>query len=121
MKFHAVEDDLEETGQFFRMQSENGLVTLGVFKVIYGFRVRGGFTANRFCCEFDWCAGAEWQNVERLYSIALAILSQREENNNCFDGIPEVSKIKPFFNDEEFTKKILSLAGENFDMIKLKS
>ena len=113
MKFHSVEDDLENTGQFLRRQSENGLITIGVFKVIFGYRIRAGFTKDLFGCYFDWCAGGDWSNVERLYSIALAILSQREENEDCFLGIPTVSKVKPFFNDPEFVKCITKLVDSN--------
>lgn len=120
MEFHSVEDDLENTGQFFRRQSENGLITIGVFKVIFGYRIRAGFTKDLFGCYFDWCAGGDWSNVERLYSIALAILSQREENEDCFLGIPTVSKVKPFFNDTEFMKCIMKLVdSKDYELVNL--
>ena len=119
MKFHKIPDDPELTGQFHRLVSENNVISIGVFQVMYGFRVRAGRANDSFGCYMDWCAGGDWKDVERLYSLAVAILSQREEDYSCFDDLPSVSKVKPFFNDLKFTETVVELAGPNFEMIKL--
>lgn len=62
--------------------------------------------------ELDWCAGANWEDVERLYSICRSILIRRDEHRDCFQGIPRYSKVKPFFMDREFTEHVLNLAGD---------
>lgn len=118
MKLIKAEDDPIK-GLFLRMISENNLVEIGVYKVIFGFRVRGGFVDDKFSVVLDWCCGSDWSNVQRLYSILASILSKREENRHCFKDLPPFSKIKPFFMDEEFTKIVLSFCDKNFELIEL--
>lgn len=103
-------DDLE-TKIFHRLVSEKNLVEMGVHRVMFGYRVRAGFV-NSPCCELDWCGGDNWQNVERLYSICKAILSQRLEDRHCFAALPEHSMVKPFYRDLDFTTTILQFAGD---------
>jgi hypothetical protein len=118
MKFYPAPNDLE-TGQIHRLVSENGVVFIGVYRVLYGFRVRAGYSDDLIGCSIDWCGGNNWKDLERLYSLAVAILSQRKENRFCFEGLPFVSSIKPFYLDEKFTKTIVKAAGSNFEMISL--
>lgn len=104
-------DDLHHTMLFHRLVSQNGLVEFGVYRVVYGWRVRACFVGD--CgATLDWCGGGNWKDVERLYSICHAILVQREESRECFDGIPPWSHIKPFYLDLEFVKKVGRLAGD---------
>ena len=119
MKFSPIPDDPEVTGQFHRLESENGVISLGVYRVMFGFRVRVGRSADKMGCTLDWCGGGDWKDVERLYSLAVAILSQREESPECFEGLPTVSKVKPFHLDSDFTETLIAAAGPSFEMIKL--
>lgn len=105
MKFHLEEGEL-----LHRRISENGLIEIGVYPVIYGYRIRAGF-AGYMVCELDWCAGADWERVNRLYSIMMAILGQRPEGPDCFDDLPSQSRVKPFYNDQAFTDFIVAKAG----------
>lgn len=117
MNLKPALDDLE-TMVIHRMISENGIVEIGVYKVIFGWRVRAGFCGDAFC-QIDWCGGDNWENVERLFSICHSILTKRDEDKNCFNGIPETSRIKPFYNDLNFLIDVLEKAGD-FEIIKLK-
>lgn len=99
--------------------SENRVVFVGLYKVMFGWRVRAGYCRDTYLCELDWCAGANWNDVERLYSLAVAILSKKEENHSCFKDMPPFSNIKPFFNDAQFTYEVCKMAGEDFKMIHL--
>lgn len=108
----------EWTGWTHYRVSEKGLVHVGVYRVMYGHRVRAGFVADKMGCTLDWCGGANWKDVERLYSLCIGVLSRRDETPNCFEGIPQYSIIKPFYLDERFTRKVIKLAGE-FEMISL--
>jgi hypothetical protein len=116
MKFHSMPDDDKKLLANL-IYSEKGLVEIGVHRVMFGWRVRAGF-ANQSTCELDWCAGGNWDDVCRLYSICKSILESREENLRCFYGLPTVSAIKPFYKDEAFVKLIESLSPD-FELIKL--
>lgn len=117
MKFRIVEDDTDKL-LIFRRLSENNLVEIGVHRVLFGYRVKAGF-ANEGFCYLDWCAGGNWKDVERLYSLCYAILSKRDENRNCFDELPGTSIIKPFYLDLDFVEKVSKEAGD-FELIILK-
>lgn len=108
-------DDFNEL--LYRQVSENNLIEMGVYRVLFGWRVRAGFCGQAYC-QLDWCAGNNWKDAERLYSLCHAILLQREENKDCFDGLPTISKVKPFFNDLEFLKIVTEAAG-NFELLQL--
>ena len=110
MKLSYAPDDLG-TMLFHRQVSENGLVEIGVYRVAYGWRVRAGFVGE-YCCVLDWCGGGNWKDVERLYSLCYAILSDREESRDCFEGIPPHSTVKPFYLDLDFVKIVGRLAGD---------
>lgn len=116
MKFKPAPEDAC-TMMFNRLVSENELVEIGCFRVGYGWRVRAGFVGDP-CVFLDWCAGANWKDVERLYSLCFAVLSNREENRECFNGLPPYSKIKPFFLDLDFVEVVGKEAGD-FTLMKL--
>jgi hypothetical protein len=95
---------------YLRLVSENGIVEMGVYPVLFGFRVRAGFCGDPGVC-LDWCAGHDWSNVERLYAICRAILLKRPEERP-FSGLPGHSQVKPFFLDHGFTVRIIREAGD---------
>ena len=100
-----------------RLVSENGLVEMGTYRVLFGWRVRAGFCGSS-CCALDWCAGGNFTDAERLYSLCKAILEKRPEDRSCFDGLPPHSEIKPFFLDPAFMEIVSREAGE-FELISL--
>lgn len=110
MKLYPADIDIN-TMIFHRLISENNLIEMGVFRVLYGWRVRAGFLGS-VGVELDWCGGRNWSDVERLYSICLAILLRKEENEQCFLNIPRFSTIKPFYLDYDFVKNITDQAGD---------
>lgn len=112
MKFQPAEDN---DAYFERLVSEDGKIELGVYPVMFGYRVRAGFT-NFEWSEIDWCGGANQTQVELLYSIAKNIL----EKQGNFKGMPMCSDIKPFYNDEEFSKYIHSKVSKPLEIVQLK-
>ena len=110
-------EDIE--GMSHILYSGNAVVFMGVYRVMYGWRVRAGFVRdiNRFCI-LDWCGGGVWKDVERLYSICRAILLQAREDTDCFRGLPTVSLVKPFFRDMDFVRIVGQAAGD-FELIEL--
>lgn len=103
-----------------RLVSQNNQIEMGVFRVLFGHRIRAGF-CNSPCCEWDWCGGGNWKDVERLYSIAKAILLNREENRSCFDGLPSYSTVKPFFLDLDFVEAVSKAAGDRLEIVSLEN
>ena len=116
MKLIPTADDPD--GQLFhRLVSENNLIEMGVYRVLYGWRVRAGFIGNG-SYNLDWCGGGDWKDVERLYSLCFAVLSNRSESINCFKNLPPFSKIKPFHLDRDFVKVVSKEVGD-FSLIIL--
>jgi len=113
-------DDPEQFSMQHQLISENGLIRIGIYRVMFGWRIRAGFSKNMHSVELDWCAGGDWTHVEYLYAIALVILGQRPEDRNIFDGIPTFSAVKPFFLDRNFTMLVLRLAGDAVKLVHLK-
>jgi len=111
-----AEPDLAQW-HFHRKVSEHGLIEVFVWPVNYGHRVRAGFVGSH-CCVLDWCGGKEWKNVERLYSLTIAILAKRDENRECFAGLPPHSCVKPFYNDLDFVRVVGEAAGD-FELVTL--
>lgn len=118
MKFIEAEDDIA-ANLFCRRVSENGLVEIGVARVLFGYRVKAGFCGSLIYA-IDWCAGAQWHHVESLYTMCINALSARDESKSCFQGIPGCSRIKPYFNDEQFIKDVASLIPETQEAITVK-
>lgn len=115
MKFIQAEDH-EENLLFQRLVSEDGKREMGIYPVIFGYRVRAGYIGDSYVY-LDWCGGDDQTQIELLYSIAKNIL----ENQDNFKGIPSNSKIKPFYRDEEFFNTIQSLVTGPLEIIKLET
>lgn len=105
------EPDTRGHGLTNRLVSECGKVEIGVYRVMYGFRVRAGYTESDECA-IDWCAGANWLDVQTLFCLAVRILSHRDASEDCFRGIPASSQIKPFYRDIQFVTQLSQLMEE---------
>jgi len=112
MKFQPAEDT-EDIYQ--RLVSEDGKIEMGIYPVIFGYRVRAGYVGSMIC-QLDWCGGDDQGQLELLYSIAKNIL----ESKGSFIGVPDRSNIKPFYNDPEFVEFINSLTTKPLEIVKLK-
>ena len=113
MKFVKA-DDQEEKSMFQRIVSEDGTIEIGIHPVMFGFRVVGGYTKSQWY-EIDWCGGSDQSQVELLYSIAKNIL----ENKGTFEGLPNCSRVKPFYNDREFVDCVNFLVTILFDFVEV--
>lgn len=105
MKLINVNDDPHGTGLINRMESEGGLVEVGVYPVLFGARIRAGFVGFPYC-EIDWCCGDSQRHLNSHMMAVCLFLMRREENMDCFDGLPETSRIKPCWKDEDFEKRL---------------
>ena len=102
--FHPAPDNLDEQW-FHRLKSENGLISMAIYPVMFGYRIRAWRTGS-FCCDLDWCGGDDWKQVEWLYAACRAILESRGEAEDFFRGIPSSSRIKPCWMDARFMQEL---------------
>jgi hypothetical protein len=105
MKFHLLDTARDPvTDTFHNAVSEGGVVEVGVYRVLYGYRVQAWYVAERgHCIAVNWCAGAEWHHVEHLYSLMLHCLSGIDEHQpRCLRVLPPCSRVKPYFKCADF-------------------
>lgn len=108
MKFKAAPDNTESC-IYCRMLSENNVVEIGIYPVMYGYRVRAGFVSDPVWSMIDYCGGNDQVNVEILYGAVLKLLENRTEQNP-FIGLHANNRIKPFYRDEQFMKWLFNEA-----------
>lgn len=118
MKFNPYTTELDE-GLLFKSVSECGRIEIGVYPVLFGFRIRAGFAGNMWY-GIDYCCGSEQEDVEFIYTMTRNILEQQEFSQDIFKVFPYQER-KPFFTDLENFDKFLRLikAGPDFIDIKL--
>lgn len=105
----------EDNENFFaRLVSEDMKIEMGVYPVMFGYRIRAGYV-NRMTVELDWCAGANQNDVETFYSTMKHII----ETKGTLEGIPTRSEIKPLMLDADFLISIGKLIEGEFENIKL--
>ena len=100
-----------------RLVSENELVEIGVFRVMYGYRVRAGFVGQPWC-EIDWCCGDRPNHILSMYTAIFLLLRRRPESRDCFCGIPRESDIKPYWKDLDFCQEITNLLLKQPDIVE---
>ena len=77
---------------------------IGRYRVMYGYRVRGGYIGD-CACEFDVCCGtseALMQVVQTKYEKK--VRENLEAKRPTADGLMSCSLIKPIHNDPDFMK-----------------
>lgn len=105
MDFQKAPDTINIT---HRMTS--GRIEIGVYRVLYGYRVRAGFIGNEWT-ELDYCCGDDPKWVKRVYAVVLTILSARDEDK-AFVGFP-MQRTKPMIKDRVcFVNMLKMLEGK---------
>lgn len=103
--------DSPKTGLIYRLQSFGGRVEVGVYPVIFGWRVRAGYGGSDYC-ELDWCCGGNIISAFTMRDVLLRYLRKLKSSRDCFAGLPETSRIKPLFRDLDFLNKVAEATGE---------
>lgn len=88
-------------------------IEIGVYPVLYGYRVQAG-KINNGCYELDYCCGAEQKSVDLIFSIVKTILEKYDLNFKVFP----FQNIKPVFNDAVCFSKMLELASPELTVIE---
>jgi hypothetical protein len=97
----------QNTELMCRLVSENELIEIGIYPVMFGMRIRAGFVGT-YTYEIDYCAGSDQMWVEALYSAIKCILENRPEERSCFNGFP-LQTVKPMINDPACFTKLSSM------------
>lgn len=84
----------------------NNNIEIGKYRVMFGYRLRAG-DVDSDCCDLDICCGAEEHHYKEMEHKIMTIMASQPEDP--FKGIPSFSKVKPYFNDEEFCNIINKL------------
>lgn len=114
MKLNPAEDS---EYLYCRLQSEDGKIEMGVYPVMFGYRVRAGYVDSGYY-NLDWCCGANQGLVEWVYAALKTILENRD-TSNPFEGLLIASNIKPLYLDIEFMKWLVKTVGIDVDPISL--
>lgn len=91
MDFQPTEDE-----NYLTHRMTSGRVEIGVYRVIFGYRVRAGYVGSGFY-HIDYCCGADQDWIRRVYAAVLTVLTAREEQD-AFKGFP-VQTYKPMSED----------------------
>lgn len=100
MKLRAEDD----TTNGLLLRLTDGRVEMGLYPVLFGWRVRGGMVGDGWC-HCDWCCGADPLVVFVGYNLMRRLL----EGGVSLMELPGSSRIKPFNNDDEFVDKLQGL------------
>ncbi|HET9136949.1 MAG TPA: hypothetical protein VFO76_09945 [Candidatus Kapabacteria bacterium] len=78
----------------------DGKIIMGLYPVIYGWRIRAGKAGEQtyFC---DWCCGDDPKVVWGTYDIMKKLLEEYE-----ITVLPSASAIKPWTRDPQFIARI---------------
>lgn len=101
--------DHTENGMFFRHETEDGKWEVGIYPVLYGFRIRAGEVGSCMC-RLDMCIGDNWLLMYAIFPIVCNIIEQRGH-------VPDIrewpaAQIKPVWKDPEYMVQ-LSLMDED--------
>lgn len=98
----------EETRDL-KSRLSNGHIEIGLYPVIYGFRVRVSVIGDSFC-QLDLCGGNNLAMIDLLYNGCRKIIDGqiRENGHANFKEFP-IQHRKPFFKDTNFLKEFCNL------------
>jgi hypothetical protein len=98
-----------ESTENLKSRISNGHIEIGLYPVIYGFRVRVSIEGDEFC-QLDLCGGNNLEMIDLLYNGCRQILEGqfRENGRADFKEFPTQNR-KPFFKDMNFLKEFCDL------------
>lgn len=89
---------------FFRHVSDDGQTEMGVYAVMFGFRIRAARIDGQ--PEVDLCAGDDQDEVNRIFAAVASCI----DNGIDLRSLPKQAR-KPMRNDPECMAELLKLAG----------
>lgn len=106
-KFRLAEDS---ENLIHRMVNDERQIEIGIYRVLFGYRVRAGFI-DAGSCRWDWCCGQSHKFLTLAYRVGLASMKADIEGYP-FESLPATSKVKPIFLDYNFMSLLMDRAGQ---------
>jgi len=94
----SVPDD-KQNHLYFRHETLDGLWEVGIYPVLFGFRIRAGRVGDSYCC-LDMCIGNNWLLMYALFPVVCKIIEERGHVPSMNEW-PRVA-IKPVWKDPEY-------------------
>lgn len=90
-------------GELMKYNYMNEVEIVG-YKVIFGVRLRArDFSTSESVFDIDLCAGSKLFDWEKLFVWFISKVKENINNGRySLTGITPFTKVKPYFNDEEF-------------------
>jgi len=95
---------------------EIGDYYLGTYRVIFGFRVRGGRIGDLVSCDIDLCCGDNFAFLMATRALYINIaLNNVNNGRKPLDGLPTWTETKPCYLDAKYTAWLSKKLVEGFD------
>lgn len=107
-----TETNPNENYDVMRYVSENGVWEMGVYRVIFGYRVGAGL-ATSGCREVVYCAGANPEHVHEIRDLVRDILQAfpESERGHRISALLPSFEIKPIHKDATCVPELRRLAA----------
>ncbi len=105
------ESDNYTKERYIAFIDENTQIEICKYPVLFGYRLRAGYTETINSLgfyEIDICCGQSKEMFDILFNKIVSIIKNNPKDD-VFKGIPVFSKIKPYYNDQDFLTKIENL------------
>jgi len=83
-------------------------IEIGVYPVLYGYRVRAGQIGD-LACVADWCCAGSHGTLQWAYGFLKHVLQKNAELGDPWRDIPRTSQTKPIIIDPEFLRQLAEL------------
>lgn len=103
-----VPDDIKNA-MFFRHETEDGQWEVGIYPVIFGFRIRAGEVGSP-TVRLDMCIADSWLNMRSIFPIVCKIIEERGR-------VPDIhewphAKIRPVWKDDDFMAQLVLMSRD---------
>jgi hypothetical protein len=109
--FTKVDDSLSIgfTEKYIYPVADGEFIVIGKYRVMFGYRLIAGYADmpdfETSSNELNICCGADKKDYDIMFEVVKNKISANP-SDDPFCGIPQMSKIKPYFNDREFCDKM---------------
>ena len=101
-----------KSSELFGYEIINDNIVIGAYKVMFGYRIRGGYIGS-YSFDFDICCGTNQYNMILVHMVYAAKIRQNiSENLNPFTGLKSICEPKPIHVNTDYMTWLLELKQE---------